>query len=413
MTPESALEYIHSTTWLGSRPGLDRIGELMRRLGNIQDEIKIIHVAGTNGKGSVSSMLEAVLREAGYKTGLFTSPYILSFNERIRINGEDITDEALCRATEKVKPHAEAMADHPTEFELITAIAFEAFAERGCDIVVLEAGMGGRLDSTNIIKTPLVSVISGISLDHTEYLGDTVGKIAFEKAGIIKRGIPVVTTGFLPSEAMSVIRDRAAQMSSQFYVSEAAEEISSSIDGSEFIYKGREYKTGLAGEYQIKNSAVVLEAVRALRDGGTEISESAVCSGLAGAKWKGRFELLSREPYFIYDGAHNPEGARAAACSFKKYFPGIKFAVVTGVLRDKNYRYIADQIAGFAGTVYTVTPDNPRALPAEEYAAVFRELGIEAVAARSVSEAVNEAKKSEYAAAVGSLYLYGEVHKCF
>ena len=195
MTYREAVEYIHSVVWRGSRPGLSRICELLARLGNPEEGLKFIHIAGTNGKGSTSAMTESVLREAGYKTGLFVSPYIKSFNERIAFCGVPIDNESLAEITARVKPHAEQMADTPTEFELITAIGLCYFRQMNCDIVVLETGMGGRLDSTNVIKDPLATVITGIALDHTEYLGDTVEKIAAEKAGIIKRGAPVVWGG--------------------------------------------------------------------------------------------------------------------------------------------------------------------------------------------------------------------------
>ena len=206
--PES-LEYIHSINWCFCKPGLERIRELCERLGNPQRELKFVHVAGTNGKGSSCAMLESVLRAAGYKTGLYTSPYITVFNERMRINGENISDEELAEITTFIRPIADAMKDKPTEFELITAVAFEYFKRNGCDVVVLEAGMGGRLDSTNIIESSLLSIITGIALDHTAFLGDTVEKIAGEKAGIIKSGCPVLFGGDDDS-ARSVIKEKSA-----------------------------------------------------------------------------------------------------------------------------------------------------------------------------------------------------------
>ena len=213
MNYEECLEYIHGVNWCFCKPGLERIGELCARLGDPQKQLKFIHVAGTNGKGSFSSMLSSILVEQGYKVGLYTSPYIKVFNERMRINGENISNEELIELTELVRPIAEGMIDRPTEFELITALAFEYFRRNGCDVVVLEAGMGGRLDSTNIIDDSLLSVITGIALDHTAFLGDSVPKIAAEKAGVIKKGCPVLYGG-TDEEAWAVIKDKAEQMGS-------------------------------------------------------------------------------------------------------------------------------------------------------------------------------------------------------
>ena len=287
MNYNESVEYIHSINWTFCKPGLERIGELCEKLGNPQSALKFVHVAGTNGKGSFCSMLDSVLRRAGYKVGLFTSPYIRFFNERICFNGSPISDDDLADVTSYVRPFADSMKEKPTEFELITAIGLEYFKRQGCDVVILEAGMGGRLDSTNIIETPLISVITGIALDHTAYLGDTVEKIAYEKAGIIKDGIPVLFGGNDLS-AERVIGERAKEKRADFYVTDRSliSDVNASLDGTHFTFGERKnLHISLLGLYQTLNAANVLTAVDILRQRGMNISEDAVYSGLSSAKW--------------------------------------------------------------------------------------------------------------------------------
>ena len=418
MTYDEALEYIHGVSWTFCKPGLDRIGELCERLGHPERGMKFIHVAGTNGKGSTSAMLDSILRECGLRVGLFTSPYIYEFGERMRVDGKNIGREELAAVTEYVRPIAESMTDRPTEFELISAIAFEFFKRRECDVVVLEAGMGGRLDSTNIIRNPLLSIITGIALDHTAFLGDTVEKIAAEKAGIIKDGAPVLYGGDCESAA-EVISVAAAERGSRFVRSDHAEikVRSATLDGTVFDYKGwGDVKIPLLGSYQPKNAALVLEAVALLRERGLEIPDGAVYAGLAGAAWRGRFEIIKKEPQIIFDGAHNPEGVAAAVDSIKRYFGEERLLVLSGVLRDKDYRYIASRISEIAYRVFTLTPDNPRALSAAEYADEFVKCGIEATPVGDIRAAFAAA---EHAAAdegktlvcLGSLYTYVDIMK--
>ena len=416
MNYSEALEYIHSVSWTFCKPGLERIRKLCEALGNPQDELKFIHVAGTNGKGSFCSMLDSVLRAEGYNVGLYTSPYITEFNERMRVGGENISNDELAEITEYVRPIADAMTDKPTEFELITAIAFEFFRRRGCEVVVLEAGMGGRLDSTNIIKTPILSVITGIALDHTAFLGDTVEKIAAEKAGIIKEGIPVLYGGEDESAA-AVIAARAEEMCSTHLRPDYSriEKLTSTLEGTEFDYKDyTRVKINLLGLYQPRNAALVLEAVDALNSLGFSVSERAVYRGLFNARWQARFEIINRSPLVIFDGAHNPQGISAAVDSILHYFGGERVIVVTGVLADKDYRYIAEKLSLIASHAFTLTPDNPRALSAEKYAEVLSELGISAVPADSIEAAVkmamDEARKCRRAVvSLGSLYTYADV----
>ena len=338
MTYGEALEYIHGISWTFCKPGLERIKTLCEALGNPQDDLRFIHVAGTNGKGSFCSMTESILRAAGYKVGLYTSPYIYRFNERMRVNGEDIPDTTLAEITEYVKPVADSMTDKPTEFELITAIAFEYFKRERVDVVVLECGMGGRLDSTNVIKNPYLSVITGISLDHTAFLGDTVEKIALEKAGIIKDSAPVLFGGE-DSGAKAVISSVAAERKSNIYFTDysSLKITKTSLEGSIFDYKDlQNVHISLLGLYQPRNAALVLEGIKILNSRGLNIPEEAIRAGLSSAKWRARFEIIASEPTTIFDGAHNPEGIAAAVESIKRYFSTKKLVLVSGVLKDKD-----------------------------------------------------------------------------
>lgn len=415
MNYSEALEYIHSISWTFCKPGLERIEKLCEAIGNPQKKLKFVHVAGTNGKGSFCSMLSSILVAEGYKVGLYTSPYIKVFNERMRINGENIPDQKLADLTERVKPIADAMTDRPTEFELITAIAFLYFAEEECDIVVLEAGMGGRLDSTNVIDTPALSVITGISLDHTAFLGDTVEKIAAEKAGIIKKKIPVLFGGEDESAA-EVISSRAAEMGCEFSRPDYTriENLSSTLRGTRFEYKGRRVKLNLLGLYQPRNASLVLEAVELLRKTGMNISEASVDEGFENARWPARFEIINHLPLMIFDGAHNPEGIASAVESIKYYFGKEKVIVVSGVLRDKDYNYIAARLSEISSAAYTITPDNKRALTGEEFASLLSALGVKATPSENIGEALRLAtahadRSGEAIVCLGSLYTYVDV----
>lgn len=418
MTYNEALEYIHGVSWTFCKPGLERIDELCEALGHPERELKFVHVAGTNGKGSFCSMLDSVLRAAGYKVGLYTSPYIVEFGERMRVDGKNIAPEVLAEITERVKPIADAMEDKPTEFELITAIAFEFFRQERVDVVVLEAGLGGRLDSTNVIRDPLCSVITGIALDHTAILGDTVAAIAKEKAGIIKDGAPVLFGGE-DEEAKEVIRAVATERGSKFFCSDygALAILNFSLSGSIFTYKSyRNMQTRLLGTYQPRNAAVVIDAVGILRGRGFQIDEDDVRAGLDAAKWPARFEIINTDPLVIFDGAHNPQGIDSAVASIEAYFGKRKVYAVTGVLADKDYNKIANALARVTERAYTITPDNPRALSAEEWASALALRGIEPVATGSIDDAVGLAmeaarKKNAPVVCLGSLYTYGDVIK--
>ena len=419
MTYEEALSYIHSICWKGSKLGLDRTRELLGKLNDPQKELKFIHIAGTNGKGSTAAMLSSILEEAGYRVGLYTSPFINRFNERMQVNHQPIPDEELAALTEYVRPHADAMADSPTEFELITALAMVWFARQNCDIVVLEVGMGGELDSTNIIDAPEAAVIAAMGMDHVKELGPTMADIARAKAGIIKEGGRVVSYGGNP-EADEVIaavcRARNASLCQPDFSAIVPGDFS--LEGQTFSYKGwRGLRIPLVGAYQMNNAAVVLETVEVLRQRGWSVSDEAVRKGLADTRWPARFEVLRRDPVFIVDGGHNPHGIRATAESLRRLFPGRKITFVTGVMADKDVEHILGLIVPLADQFFTVRPDNPRAMDAGELAARIEAMGAKATACASVRDGVDRAIQAEgphgVACALGSLYMSGEVRSCF
>lgn len=419
MTYEEALSYIHSICWKGSKLGLDRTRELLGKLNDPQKELKFIHIAGTNGKGSTAAMLSSILEKAGYRVGLYTSPFINRFNERMQVNHQPIPDEELAALTEYVRPHADAMADSPTEFELITALAMVWFARQKCDIVVLEVGMGGELDSTNIIDVPEAAVIAAMGMDHVKELGPTMADIARAKAGIIKEGGRVVSYGG-NSEADEVIaavcRARNASLCQPDFSAIVPGDFG--LEGQTFSYKGwRGLRIPLVGAYQMNNAAVVLETVEVLRQRGWSVSDEAVRQGLADTRWPARFEVLRRDPVFIVDGGHNPHGIRATAESLRLLFPGRKITFVTGVMADKDVEHILGLIVPLAEQFFTVRPDNPRAMDAGELAARIEAMGAKATACASVQDGVDRAIQAEgphgVACALGSLYMSGEVRSCF
>ena len=419
MTYEEALSYIHSICWKGSKLGLDRTRELLGKLDDPQKELKFIHIAGTNGKGSTAAMLSSILEEAGYRVGLYTSPFINRFNERMQVNHQPIPDEELAALTEYVRPHADAMADSPTEFELITALAMVWFARQKCDIVVLEVGMGGELDSTNIIDVPEAAVIAAMGMDHVKELGPTMADIARAKAGIIKEGGRVVSYGGnLEADEViaAVCRARNASLCQPDFSAIVPGDFS--LEGQTFSYKGwRGLRIPLVGAYQMNNAAVVLETVEVLRQRGWSVSDEAVRQGLADTRWPARFEVLRRDPVFIVDGGHNPHGIRATAESLRRLFPGRKITFVTGVMADKDVEHILGLIVPLADQFFTVRPDNPRAMDAGELAARIEAMGAKATACASVQDGVDRAIQAEgphgVACALGSLYMSGEVRSCF
>lgn len=427
------IAYINTPRWQASRLGLERIRELLERLGRPQDRLKFVHVAGTNGKGSICAYLASILGAAGYRTGMFTSPYIERFEERIRVDGVMISPDELRDVTLAVREHAEAMAeetgDHPTEFELMTAVALEHFARCGCDIVVLEVGLGGRLDSTNVTDAPEACVIARIGLDHTALLGNTLAAIAGEKAGIIKEGSAVVSWPQEP-EAMAVIEHAAAEHGCELRMPDFAQLEEGAVkweDGASpfrpFSYKEwADLRTGILGSYQPQNATVALEAVDVLRGRGWRIPDEAVRAGVAQTRWPGRFEIVeggSSPDRFaiVVDGGHNPQGARALADSLAEVFPGRKPVFVIGVLEDKDYPRMLEDVLPLGSAFVCVTPDNPRALPAHKLARAIRWTGqdllgcsacVNPVVARDFEDAIRRAR--ELAGSDGLICAFGSLY---
>ena len=417
MTKQEAIAYIEDCGWSTTRLGLGRTKELLEKLGDPQKHLKFIHVAGSNGKGSACAMFDAIFRAAGYRTGLYISPYIEDFCERMQVNGENIPGETLAALTERVKAIADAMEDHPSQFELVTAIAMQYFYEQRCDIVVLEVGMGGALDSTNAIDAPALAVITNIGLEHTEYLGNTLEEIAAAKAGIIKPGCSCVCYDGAP-EVAEVVSAVCAEKSVPLFCVEFGKmrSIRYDLSGQDFRWEDREYHLNLIGEHQLHNAALVLTGIAALRERGWAIPESAVAEGLRSVRWPARLEVLARAPLFLLDGGHNPQCAEALARSLTQLLPGQKAVFLTGVLADKDYDSIMTILLPLGREFICVTPDSPRRLTAEKLAGYLRARGAEATACDTIEEGVLASLDKAGEApivAFGSLYLAGTVRSCF
>lgn len=384
-----AIGYIHSLYKFGSRPGLERVTQLLEAVGNPHNSLKFIHVAGTNGKGSVCAMTAKILECAGYKVGLYTSPFVLSFRERIQINGKFIPKRALASLTKKLIDTGIVV----TEFEFITAMAFLYFKSQKCDVVVLETGLGGRLDATNVIKAPLVSVITSISLDHTSVLGDTVEKITAEKCGIIKQGCKVVSSAQC-EQAMEVIKQRAPDV----IVPCGYKALQSDFDGQKFTYNNEEFCVSLLGEHQIENAVTAIETVKA---SGIKISKQDIICGMRNVFHPARMEVIRKEPLLILDGAHNPSGAKA----LEKLIKGKKLCAIIGVMADKDYYQVLECTAPHFEKIVTVTvKENPRTLSAHELAKAVKQYNNNVCAAASYEEAISIVKDKP-CVVYGSLYL--------
>ena len=399
MTYSEALDWLEQVGRGGSRLGLDRVRDYLTRLGAPQDQIPMIHVAGTNGKGSVSACLSAILTQAGYRVGLYTSPHLDRFNERFRIRGEEISDAAFADLVSQGRAVWETMEDKPTEFEVITALAFLYFAQSACDLVVLEVGLGGRLDATNVIPTPLAAVITKLGLDHTAELGDTLAQIAYEKAGIVKPGGRVVLDG-RNTEVLEQLRQLCRERACSAAVTRPDQLTVSrqDITGSTFSYgPWRDLRLTLAGSYQPGNAALALETVEVLR------------AGLAAVRWPGRFELLCQDPIFLLDGAHNPDGVRAAVESLSACFPGQKLRLLVGFLADKDIPGMVAQLAPLAQELLVITPPSPRAMEEEDLVKTLARTfpapvkGFASIRA-AVDYAFATARPGERFCALGSLY---------
>lgn len=435
MTYEEAVEFLNAPKYSETRPGLGPVTELMERLGNPQDQLKYVHIAGTNGKGSTAAYMDSVLRAAGYRTGLYTSPFLEQFNERIRVNGESIGNEDLARITTRVRDAVEQMESDgktaPTIFEMVTAVAFLYFLEKQCSIVVLEVGMGGRLDATNIIRHPEVCVITKLGMDHMNFLGNTLGEIAREKAGIMKPGTPCVSWPQEEEAAEVLIREgKAISVPLTFADLKNVRILSSDLHGQRFRFRlpdgsgpeesgWKEIHIGMLGEYQVGNAVLALTALLAMKSRGWEIPEPALDRGMEAARWPGRFERLTENPLMIIDGAHNPDGVGSLVRGLQKLFPGKKLLFVAGVLADKDYDTMFSMVRPLAERFFCVTPESHRALPGADLAARLREGGSPAEAYAAVPEAVDAAveaarlRRAEggdpVIVAFGSLYYIGEV----
>ena len=418
MDYKEALAYLNAVEFFGSKPGLERMAAMLDALGNPQDGMKFVHVAGTNGKGSCAAMTASILKAAGYKTGLYTSPYLYRFNERMQIGGKEIEDDVLAELVTRVKPIAEAMEDHPTVFELMTVTALLWYKEAGCDIVVLEVGLGGRFDATNVIPSPECAVIMNIGLDHTEILGDTLEQIAFEKAGILKPGTEAVL--FQQSESVTeVVQKRCDELGIALHIPDfdAIRTEFDSLYGQTFTYKGESYALPLLGAHQLKNAATVLEVVEVLRRRGWKLEQSDVEHGLYAVHWPGRFELLSEEPLFVVDGGHNPQCALTVRDNLLRYFPDKRRILLLGVLRDKDYPALTEILNEAADEYICITPDSHRALPAGELADFLNRYNKPVAVCDSirdgVSLALDRSDEGSVVCAVGSLYSVGEIRACF
>lgn len=444
MTYEEALEEIHGFNRFGSKLGLSRVTRLMELLGNPQDDTRVIHVAGTNGKGSVCRYIYCALEEQGYRVGLYTSPFVETFNERIEFHGELISNEDLAECTDEVMRIVRGMVsageESPTEFEVVTAIAFVYFKKKGADYVVLEVGLGGRGDSTNVVRQPLISVITSISYDHMEYLGDTLPKIAMEKAGIIKEGCPVVYA-IKDRQSAEAVRDCAKARGCDYYdlwgtaedsgrVTEdglcrraEAFHLREELSGYGFDARilGKEYpgiKLSMAGAHQVENACCALSVIEVLKKGNKlKIDDSAVYGGLKKARQIGRFEILREDPYLIIDGAHNDDGAARLAETVKSQFAGKKILLICGILADKE---VDKMIAAFASTgadLAATEPDNPRKLSSSELCARIREAGFACDDAGDYSRAIQYGKERlgsyDLIIYAGSLYLIGKIREGF
>lgn len=425
MSEKEFWDYVTYLNTLGSKPGLDCIQELCKRLGNPQDRLKFIHVAGTNGKGSVCAYLASILTESRIRVGRYQSPTIRDYRERIMVGRQMIPKKDLFRLMDQVRQVCDEMVldgmPHPTSFEAETALSFLYFVEKGCELVILETGMGGTFDATNLIQTTQVAVLTSISMDHMAFLGNTLSEIAQQKAGIIKEHCHVVTCQ-QPKEVMQVIEAACQEKDAVLHVAGTNDKKETYVDQKKYGIKKQSFRYGkkvkieipLAGRYQIENAVTALEAVEVLRKLGYRISGQQMIQGFRNTVWNGRFTVLSDKPYFIVDGAHNEDAAKKLADSVQFYFTNKKIIYIMGILKDKEYEKIIQVMAPFADSIITVkTPDNPRAMDAFELASVAMQYHPKVTAAGSIEEAIEMSyllsDKDSVILAFGSLSYLGRV----
>lgn len=416
------IEYMENLSGLGIVPGLDSIRTLCEKLGNPQDKLTFVHVAGTNGKGSVCAYMASVLKHCRIQTGRYLSPTIFRYRERIQVNDKCISVEALCRLTGQVREACDEMVreglPHPTAFEMETVIGFLYFLEKGCDIVILEAGMGGLMDATNLIHTTCLAVLTSVSMDHMKFLGDSLEKIAIQKAGIIKPGCRVVTIND-DRTVLRVIEQAAQEKGCRLDVVCRADirNVKYGLEKQRFDYGGyRKLEISLAGRYQIENCALAVKALQILSECGFAIPEEKLRLGLLKTRWPGRFTVIGRKPYFLADGAHNEDAAKRLAESITFYFTNKRIIYIMGVLKDKEYEKIIDLTCHLADQILTVTtPENPRALPAHELAQAVMRVNPNVTETASLEEAVEIARllaaKDDVIIAFGSLSFLGRLMK--
>ena len=424
MDYKESLKYIEETHKFGIRLGLDNMSKLLELLGNPQDKLNVIHVAGTNGKGSTCSFISSILKECGYKVGLYTSPYLETFTERIRINGENIPEEDVARIVTLIREKIEQMVSegysYPTEFEIVTTMAFYYYCEQEVDFVALEVGLGGRYDATNIIKKSDVSVITSISLDHVGILGDTVAKIAYEKGGIIKEnGVAVVYDQ--SDEAKDVIKDICKEKNAKYIevkfddIKVKQSDINSQVyDCSIMGQRYEDLEIQLIGDHQINNSMLALSAIEVLKElKNLNLNEEDIRKGLLNTRWPGRIEKIMDKPTFIIDGAHNEDGARSLAKAIEKNFNGKKATLLIGMLEDKDIDGVLEILMPYFNKVITTTPDNDRAINCETLKEKISKYVDDVVAISNIEDAVNytlrNAKEDDVIISAGSLYMIGTV----
>ena len=422
MNYEEARVYLDNVAKYGSVLGLDAMRELLRRLGNPEKGLKIVHIAGTNGKGSVLAFLSTVLTESGYRVGRYISPTLFSYRERIQVDGEYIEKEPLARLVTRIREASEAMDRDglrtPTAFEIETALGLLYFAEKKCDVVVLETGMGGRDDATNAIAEVMMEIFASISLDHLGVLGNDLTEIAECKADIIRKN-SLVISAFQKEEAAEVLKRTTAERNAKLVTVDPGQisDVKYGYEEQSFSYGAeKNIRIHLAGAYQIENAALAAEAVQGLRSLGFRISDEAFRRGMEKTVWRGRFTCIHKEPLVIMDGAHNEDAAKKLAASIETYFPGRKISYIMGVFKDKEYEKVIRITAPYAAKVTAVeTPGNPRALPKEELKKVWETFGVPVTTADTIAEAVKEnitsAEKEEIIVVFGSLSFLGEAEK--
>ncbi len=417
MNCQQAIEYLYSRLKFGSIPGLERIEALCELVGNPQNKLRYIHVGGTNGKGSICSMIAGMLIDAGYKTGLFTSPYVTDFRERIQIDGEMIPPDELGEIVEGIVPFVRELDEKgitPTEFEVLTVVSLLYYVKNKCDFVVLEVGLGGLCDSTNIIRNPEACVITSVSYDHTHILGETIEEIAFQKSGIIKENTSVAVYPQLYKKAEDIIIDTAKEKNCRIYrVDEnQIKNINSDMSGSTFEYKGVNIETGLVGSHQVLNSATAYESGLALMDKGINLSVENIVNGIKNAHIVARTQIVSYEPLIVIDGGHNPDGVEALCKNLKTVFKGKEVTAIIGMMADKDVTCSAEMLAPLCSRILTVTVDNPRSIRADELKSIYVKLNPQTESYSNLKEALTAVKGTVDSDGMllicGSLYLASE-----